>query len=108
MMCYTIESGYVHVCSDYNLYSVDHMDMLWFEDTSGYGVARHKNTQTCHRRREIRSPDINTNRALNHIDKLGLAELALVEVTFSVYHDVSVYSRLIVRVAVCGIRSSWG
>ena len=80
----------------------------WICYNSGYGVARHKNTQTCHRRREIRSPDINTNRALNHIDKLGLAELALVEVTFSVYHDVSVYSRLIVRVAVCGIRSSWG
>ena len=35
-------------------------------------------------------PNINTNRALNHVDKLGLAELALAEVTCSVYHDVSV------------------
>ena len=102
MMCYTIESGYVHVCSDYNLYSVDHMDMLWFEDKSGYGVARHKNTHPWENIRSPANPNINTNRALNHVDELGLAEPALAEVTWSVNHDVRVGSRLIVRVVGVG------
>ena len=73
------------VCSNYDLYSAQHMDLLWFEDKSGYGVAWHKNADKFNRREHVC-----TNRALNHIDKLGLAELALAEVTFWMYHDVSV------------------
>ena len=48
------------------------------------------------------NPNINTNRALNHVDELGLAEPALAEVTWSVNHDVRVGSRLIVRVVGVG------
>ena len=98
------------VCSNYDLYSAQHMDMLWFGDKPGYGVARHKNGDPCKWREHAHTakPNINTNRALNHVDKLGLAELALAEVTCSVYHEVSVGSPLRERVAVCGIRSSRG
>ena len=95
------------------------MDILWFEDKSGY----YKNADPCNRREHAYTAmpynrrreytytamaNINTNRALNQVDKLGLAELALAGVTCAVYHDVSVGSRLRERVAVCGIRSSRG
>ena len=31
------------MCSDSDMYSVQHMNMLWFGDKSGFGVAWHKN-----------------------------------------------------------------
>ena len=98
------------MCSDYNVYSGQHMDMLWFGDKSGYGVAWHKNAGPCNRREHVHTakPNINTNRALNHVDKLGLAELALAGVTCSMYHDVSVGSGIRMRVVACDIGSSRG
>ena len=99
------------------------MNVLWFGDKPGYGVVWHANAHPCHRREHAytampcnrrrehaytEKTNINTNRALNHVDKLGLAELALAEVTCSVYHEVSVGSRLRESVVICWIRSSRG